>query len=380
MKKRILALFLCLITVLCTVGCGETESPSTEGDGTVAFPQFSKPDKDTEKDNDTSDVVSDDTQRIFDSAVEHKFIACDIINHSVVVFDLNACDGDFQKLKDDDVAVVWEWDSDEDPNCKIKPGVGIDSAKIRYSPYYEKDVMIACSSGGGAWVVDYEEKTVLWEARIGGGPHSIEMLPNGDVVVAGSSGGPESNGHLSYVPLSAGVKKVVHTIASYGCHGVSWDPENECLWVLEGDGVKAVAVVDEGTKNGKLVKIDRSGSKFPGGGNGGHAFSPVTEYPGRYWASSGSALWQYDSQTEEMYGNYQFNVYLSQGGIKGVTSFADGVVIKTVAGIGDNTQSWSSRGFLIVSQDGASHQIKSEYVVFEHRDFYKIQPFSKDYQ
>lgn len=381
MKKRILALLLCLATVLSLFACGEDGALSTDsvdGDTDVIFPQFNK--KPTQNSDENSDAVDPYEAMGYDPAVDHKFIACDIINHSVVVFDLNACDGDFQNLKDDDVAVVWEWDSDEDPNCKIKPGYGIDSAKYRYSPYYKKDVIIACSSGGGAWVVDYEEKTVLWEARIGGGPHSIEMLPNGDIVVAGSSGGPKQNGHLTYVPLSAGIKKPVSTIASYSCHGVSWDPVNECLWVLEYDCARAVAVLNEGTKNAELVRIDRSGCNFPGGGRGGHAFSPVIGQPGKYWASSGNGLWQFDAEAEEMYSNYPLNVFLTTSGIKGVCSFADGTVIETVAGIGNETQSWSSNGFLIVTQDADTKEVKSEYVVFDHRDFYKVQPFTKDYQ
>ncbi len=377
MKKRVLALVFCLAITFSLFACGEGKSSFTDdvgGNTSVVFPQISQnPNKNTDKNTDTP---GQDEAMGYDPSVDHKFIACDIVNHSVVVFDLNACDGDFQKLKDDDVAVVWEWDSDEDPNCKIKPGYGIDSAKYRYSPYYKKDVIIACSSGGGAWVVDYEEKTVLWEARIGGGPHSIEMLPNGDIVVAGTSG----NGKLAYVPLSAGIKKPVHTIESLSCHGVSWDPVNECLWVLEAYGVKAVAVLNEGTKDAKLVRIERSGAPFGGSVGGGHAFSPVIGQPGKYWASSGNALWQFDSETETMYSNYPLNVFLTTSGIKGVCSFADGTVIETVAGIGNEDKDWSSNGFLIVTQDTETKEVNSEYVIFDHRDFYKVQPFTKDYQ
>ena len=86
-----------------------------------------------------------------------KLIATDITQHRIVVYDLDACKGDYTKLTDDWISVVWEWDSDDDPNCTVyKPGYGLDSAKLRYSEYYKRYVVIACSSNGWVGVIDYK--------------------------------------------------------------------------------------------------------------------------------------------------------------------------------------------------------------------------------
>lgn len=376
MKKRILALFLLVVLALSLVACGgDPVNPDPGSDSNVPV---SSGNTDAESsDSNTSDQGEDTKVEGYDASIEHKFLACDITSHGIVVFDLNKCEGDWQNLTNDSMSVVWEWIPEQDPNLKTAgPGLGIDSAKYRYSPIYEKDVIIACSSNGWVGIIDYEAKTLLWETVIHSGPHSVEMLPNGDLVVGCSS----KPGALVYYAISAGYNKKVHSIPSLYCHGVSWDPEEECLWVLEHTGVYAAVIENMGTKNGKIIRIDRSGAQFPKNYTGGHAFSPVAGQPGRYWASSGGDLWQFDANDEKMYSNYPMNLYLSRGSIKGVTSFADGTVIETIGGIGNNSQSWSSAGFLIVTRDRETQEVKSEYVLFDHRDFYKIQPFTKDYQ
>ena len=242
--------------------------------------------------------------------------------------------------------------------------------------------MIACSSSGWAGVIDYEAKSLLWEYRIGSGPHSIEMLPNGDVVVGCSS----DPGALVYVPLSAGITEPVSSIPSLYCHGVSWDPQNELLWVLENYGVYAAIVLDEGTENGKLVRIGKSGDVFDNGEGGGHAFSPVYGQPGKYWASSGSKLWIFDAETEELDCWFDRYPYLSLKNIKGIASFPDGTVVQTVAGLcGKDTKGWSSDGLRVTVRyvdENGDLKDRVTKVAFDplHREFYKVQPFTKDYQ
>ena len=385
--KRILSILLCLTFLLSLVGCGGGGNSANQ-QGTASSSEATKTEVQTSSDNKNET----ETPKGFDENAEHMFLATDIANHSVVVFDLNACEGDYELLKNDDIAVVWEWDADDDPNCKIKPGAGIDSAKYRYSEYYERDVIIACSSNGWAGVIDYEAKSLLWEYNIGNGPHSIEMLPNGDVVVACSS----DPGALAYVPLSAGITKPVSSIPSLYCHGVSWDPENEWLWVLEDTGVYAAVINNMGTAEGKIVRVAGSGSEFGTSKtgtaiSGGHAFSPIYGEPGKYWASSGSDLWQFDATKETISNSYARHAKLNaQNNIKGIASFPDGTVVQTVAQLGgENTTSydWSSNGFRIITRELSSGKVatlqdKVTVVLFDRmdREFYKVQPFTKDYQ
>ncbi|MBP3300985.1 MAG: hypothetical protein J6M34_05740 [Clostridia bacterium] len=403
--KRVFAILLCLITVFSLVACGndavDTDT-SAAGDGlftedladSAVSSETSdvKPSTDTGADKTTSSDQPDDKAEVilYDPKMEHKFIATDIANHSIVVYDLNLCDGDYQLLKDDDVAVIWEWDADEDPNCKLKDQVasGIDAAKYRYSPYYKRDVIVACSSAGWAGVIDYEARTVLWEYNIGNGPHSIELMPNsGDVVVACSSG-PKS-GKLSYIPLSAGETKPSHYIFCPSGHGVMWDPQNEHLWVLEYEQVFACYVEGEGTKNARLKRVEGSGANFNKQDASGHAFSPVYGQPGKYWVTAGK-LWQFDAETETLTRTFSRSGKYTANSIKGIAGFADGTSIQTVAefsGKGKTTYDWSCDGFRIVVMEMSSGQVKQPtakvynvYFNTSHREFYKVHPFTKDYQ
>ncbi len=373
--KKIFCLFLCLLMALSLVACGETGEPTTGGSDTSV--QGGTDGGNTDTSGDSGDVEL----KGYDESIEHKIVACDIRNHGIVVFDLDAVGGDPERLTED-AAVIWEWDAEEDPNCTgvAKIQTSISGVRYRYSEYYKKDVIVACATYGWVGIIDYETRTVLWEstAPILNGVHSVEMLPNGDVV-AGVSSNP---GAVVYFAVSAGIKDPVHSIDSLWCHGVCWDPENECLWVLENYGVYQALIQNMGTENAKLVRISGSGANFVGDG-GGHAFAPVLGEPGKYWASAGSALWKFDTETETM---TKASKLLSKGSIKGVCSFSDGTVVESIAGLcKTNEREFGSDGLRVILKELNTGKVSSvkdvEYIVhFPAREFYKVQAFTKDYQ
>ena len=376
MKKRILALLLLIVLAFSLVACGETGEPTVGGSDVSSQ---------VGTDSGITDTSSDDSQEEelqgYDKSIEHKFIACDIRNHGIVVFDLDAVGGDPMKLNEDS-AVIWEWDAEEDPNCigVSKIQTSISGVRFRYSDYYKKDVIVACATYGWVGIIDYETRHVLWEstASILSGVHSVEMLPNGDVV-AGVSADP---GALVYFAVSAEIDEPVHSIDSLWCHGVCWDPENECLWVLENYGAYQAFIQNVGTENAKLVRISGSGANFTGDG-GGHAFAPVGGEPGKYWASAGKGLWKFDTETETM---TKASKLLSKGSIKGICSFSDGTVVESIAGLcKTNEKEFGSDGFRVIIPELTSGKVAVlkdvEYIVpFANREFYKVQAFTKNYQ
>ena len=309
-----------------------------------------------------------------DSSVDHKFIATDIINFSLVVYDLNLCNGNLQRLTDGS-AVIWEWRSREDPNCKFSNKIirSISGVKFRYSEYYKRDVVIACANFGWVGVIDYENCSLIWECELPTGPHSVEMLPNGDVVVASAA----EAGALSYIPISAGATEPTHSIVSPSCHGVCWDTENECLWVLELNGIYACKIENMGTSAAKFVRVEGSGDTFKGD-KGGHALAKITGETGKYWVSAINKLWIFDTKTQTL--TVAPSKY-SKKNIKGICSFVDGTVIESIAGLyGNNKHSWGSDGFSVITRDTATDQVSVfTDVPFEKREFYKIQTFTKDY-
>lgn len=421
--KKILALSLILILVfsLCACGGSEEDTPSatdtasgglssganstgtdtpsgsvspsdtdaatdTKGDKTssaasdTATNTDSGADTDTEQGNTSTEnmEVEEPVYNVYNETVDHKFITTDIINFSLVVYDMNLCKGDFNKLADDS-AIIWEWKSREDPNCHYANKIirSISGVKFRYSEYYKRDVVIACANFGWVGVIDYENCRLLWECQLPTGPHSVEMLPNGDVVVGSADG----DGALIYFALSAGATAPTHSIVSPSCHGVCWDPQNEWLWVLEKEGVYACMVENPGTTAGKLVRLGGTGAKFSGD-VGGHAFAPIAGQPGKYWVSA-RKLWVFDAEKETL---TLANEVLITGAIKGICSFNDQTVVVANAGLcGKNVYSWGSDGFRIITREMSSGKVsvpqyKVTVVPITGREFYKIQAFSKNYQ
>ncbi|MBO5249034.1 MAG: hypothetical protein J6B54_07120 [Clostridia bacterium] len=391
LKKAILSTLLCVALALSFVACGPAENPQTDSGGTSSGSSVSSSDtnSDTATDGestdastategtttDTRDEVKKDDPYWEEDAIGRKIIACDIINFSVVVYDLDACQGDYQRLINDKSTIVWEWSSVYDRNCVGFPG-GLSSAKLRYSPYYGKDVVIACSSNGWWGVVDYEKCTVICEGWVSSGPHSVEMLPNGDLVIGVSA---KTIG-VYYIPLSAGVAEPVSELEAPACHGVCWDPERQCIWVLEGNGVFRATVENMGTKQAKLVRHYDNIKVL--GNSMGHAFSPIYGQPGKYWVSENKLL-IFDATT----GEYTSAGALSAGGIKGVASFADGSVVEAICNLGGNAVNfYACDGFRILEKrmsEGKVQVVKyvATDVIFPigGRQFYKVQPFTRNY-
>ena len=378
----------------------DTGKPTSTHDkitiGTVSVPTIStntsnKGDKDTQ-----------DTKVELDTSVNHKFLATDIKNHSIVVFDLNKCNGDVANLTSDKSCVVWEWDADADSNCKLKSkvGKGIDAAKYRYSNYYKKDVIVACSSTGWAGIIDYNAKKVLWETATGvGGAHSVELLPNGDLVVITSTtkvvGGDEvPDGRLLYFPVTAGGTTACSEIVTPSGHGVMWDPQNQKLWVLEFEQVFGCKVTGSGN-SGRLAK-DNTGYVFTGKDTSGHVLMPIIGKAGKYWVAGGD-LWEFDSATQK----FTKSSYYQSKWMKGVASFSDGVMVQVVPSreaeraqlttgsfnkeTGNYEGQWSSMGFRIwtMEETGGFSSVKRPVaadIYFTNREFYKVYPFVRDYQ
>ena len=372
MEKRIFVLFLCSVLAFSLVACGGETSDS---DGSSQLPASSASSDVVSSDTDTSDKNTVSEVKGYDETLDHKVILADRAASKILVVDLDVCGTDFENLASEKSAIVWEWDATADPNLKSNnPGRGLDSAKYRYSPYYKKDVVIACSSDGWAGVIDYEARTVLWESDdlILANAHSIEMLPNGDVVVSVS----KDPGALVYYPLSAGVTEYSSFISSLYSHGVSWDPENEWLWVLEHTQVAAVKVSGMGTADAKLVRL--AGVEVSPGFSGGHAFAPVLGKPGKYWASFGARTCQFDSEKNKI--SIVDNL-LNNRNTKGICSFADGTVVQVVA---DEGTVVSSDLHIVIQKpsEGKVQALRDEefVVTFSGRTFYKVQAFTKDYQ
>lgn len=144
----------------------------------------------------------------------------------------------------DQSAVVWEWTAtstlgyeDFDSIGTLKPERkkidGIADAKLRYNDFYGGSVVATACGQGFFCLIDYETKECLYSYKNSTekNPHAVELLPDGNMVVASSSG----NSVTIYASTQGDAKGYFARYTLKEAHGLLWDPKLELLWALGGD-------------------------------------------------------------------------------------------------------------------------------------------------
>jgi len=130
-------------------------------------------------------------------------------------------------------AVLWEWNPATAPEIAPEDrhlfGAFSDS-----KPVLDSTHILTADSAGGVALIRRRDKAVLFYAQAGKNPHSAELLPDGNIVVASSV---SSNIVIFAVPpiqdQTQNVTKRVYPLIR--AHGVVWDAEGQLLWALGGD-------------------------------------------------------------------------------------------------------------------------------------------------
>lgn len=360
----------------------DLQRPTDSGQGNVSTNQ--------QEEREEADSDSADSELAvagpFNKNIQHQFFATDVRNSSILIYDLNLCNGDYSKLSGNS-CVVWEWIPRYQPSCKYPEYASVPTAaKLRYSPVYDREVVIACAATGWAGIIDYDTFTVLFEIVLDNGPHDVELLPNGDFVVAGT-GGP-LDGSLVYLPLSAGVTTSSHEISTTHGHGVLWDEERECLWVLEDHRLWAVQIEGYGTAGAKMKMVNGSSASFSHLDYAGHAFVPVYGTSDAFWFSGTLGIWTFDKETGiNSYPKNYSNDY-TVNGVKGIAWFSDGTMVQSVAGLGPNPlYDYSSNGLRLITvrevklSNGEILTLTDvQEITIGNRDFYKVFPVERNYR
>ncbi len=393
--KRMLALLFCGVILFSFVACGETEQPTDTDTGASSTSSTAIGDTGSEDDvssetnvqTDTStdtetntDTGSDKEEDPKEDVMKYGLILDDNGSNILVVNPelAGTSPADFDITK----AIVWEWSVFDAKGSMIHgQDVRIDCTKYRYSSYYKKDVIIFCGSKGWAGIIDYETKELLFETTVNvPGPHSVELLPNGDMIMACSGNSDYDAGCILYYPLSAGGSMYCDKYPLWGAHSVVYDPEEELIYALGGSDVVSLAVMRPGTKEAKFAFAGlRLKLTYPDGNTdgGGHELIPMLGQPGKYFLAS-NQLMILDvkegtvSRTDEMAVKYNLT------NIKGMAYFADGISVQTAHNQG-GTGTYRSSVLRVLYPEGDT----LKEVMIPHRGgsaTYKISVFMKDYR
>ena len=308
--------------------------------------------------------------------VAHEVIVTDIGNGRIVVADLDREDP-FAKEN-----LIWEFIPTEELGwedvTQERLSMSISGVKYRWSEHFNTNVVLFCTSRGAAGVIEYPSGKCLWKTTVTGiSPHSIEMMPNGDIAVTTSGGGDWDAGLIHYYQLGAdGNYTQTCEVPLNGGHGLLWDPDNEVLWALGFPTLEAFAVQVGSDGKAALHKVEGWGCDVPDGT--GHDLMSDYSNPDILWFTDNVSILQYSKSQGVMLKEFDNSKKLkTMPGVKGVAGFSDGTVAFVSYGDinGMETDPHIVRVFW-PQEDGTYELAKVENLDF---GFNKIRVFTTDY-
>ena len=144
----------------------------------------------------------------------------------VLVMDV---DGDWSKPE----SILWKWNPEGDPNIpadRLKRFNHIDETKVVNGG---KQILVTSSTGGMA-LVDVETKQSVFTGYPGGSTHSADLLPDGTIITASSTG------NFLMVFTRKGDEKTAHKtfkLTFADAHGVVWDKLLGLVWAVGKEAV-----------------------------------------------------------------------------------------------------------------------------------------------
>ncbi len=306
----------------------------------------------------------------------HEVIVTDITNGRIVVANLD--------LEDPFAAenLIWEWYPTEalgwEDVTQERLAASVSGVKYRWSEFHQTNVVLFCTSRGVAGIIEYPSGKCLWKTKVTGiSPHSIEMLPNGDVAVTTSGSGDWKEGKIHYYQLQKdGTYTMTYECPLNGGHGLLWDPDNEVLWALGFPTLEAYSPVKGSDGNVTLYQVENWGCEVPDAT--GHDVMPVYGNKDLLWFTDNVSILQYSKSQGKMLREFDNSKKLKMmPTVKGVTNFTDGVVAFVSYGdvSGGDPDPHIVRVFW-PQEDGTYELAKVENPNF---GFNKIRAFTTDY-
>lgn len=190
--------------------------------------------------------------------------------------------------------VEWKWTAADSPalSAYIKYFDNLDEIK----PVNHCEDMLICSTSGGVAMVHIADKSIRFFALPMGQPHSIELLPDGNIVVA-TSVANDGNGNMLkvYKMPSAGedvfVASQTSAVDNYSGHNAVWDNYNDVLWATSDKVINIYAYDKKALKLKLYQSIDLPSSNA-------HELFPVHGEE-KMWLTTGGAIFKFDIYTYE---------------------------------------------------------------------------------
>lgn len=204
---------------------------------------------------------------------------------------------------------VWNWvpaeqiQKQEQVNWFNNPS----DAKVVYSGEY----VLMTASGGACALIRIRDKKTMFYAKAAHNPHSAEILPDGNIVCAASTGNSLTVFRTDTLSFPENV--VQRTFHSPGSHNVVWDHQRNLLWTAEMNQIRSWKYNFD-CDNPQLFPVD----SLVFDDTGGHDLFPVPGEDALY-LSTERKIWIYnipENRLEEVKTKYR--------SIKSISSAARG--------------------------------------------------------
>jgi hypothetical protein len=219
-------------------------------------------------------------------------VAGDQASNQLIAFDPAVADWNSSS------AVKWSWKPTSTrgfSSAEISGMGNVSDFKLRDTDAGQRFVVAA--SAGLVAIADYPSGNRIWGKVLSGNLHSAELLPDGNIAVAASTGGWVRVYNSSQGSSASGYAQYNLTAA----HATLWDPSIMRLWVIGQDPATAQNILTAlrvgGTAASPTLVEDTSRRAFLPS-SGGHDVSPYNHDPGKLWVSTAGGVYLYDKTTK----------------------------------------------------------------------------------
>lgn len=209
----------------------------------------------------------------------------------------------------------WKWTATDSPVLTAYADYFNNFDEVK--PVNNCEDLMVCSTSGGVAMIHIADKSVKFFALPMGQPHSIELLPDGNIVVA-TSVANDGNGNMLKVykmPTSGDavfVAEQTSAVDNYSGHNVVWDSYNDVLWATADNIIKMYAYDMKAMKLKLYQTIELPSSNA-------HELFPVYGEE-KMWITTGSSVFKFDIYSYEctkIAGRYTSNVKCVSSGPSG---------------------------------------------------------------
>lgn len=235
--------------------------------------------------------------------------------------------------------------------------------RVRRGPDGAPHMLVADSYGLAAVVGPDGGR--MWSVDVGAAsnPHAAELLPDGSVVVAASTGG-----WVRFYEIGEGRRgESFLQWDLVSAHGVLWDPQREVVWVLGNDVLCSLRVESvRGARRIAQISCDPLPSR------GGHDLQPVHADSDLLWVTTWMAVYQYSKRERSWSTTYPWSQSLNRAYVKSVGSNPlTGHILQTVPKRGLEPD-WVTDGVDVFTPDKCRIQLEGHV--------YKARYWVADYQ